>query len=238
MFRPTGLNKKKLEALDEQTRLSEQEEMRARDEARQGAYQGRQRMDGVMQDLQKPTQLGASKANRSRREEFKFEDDDGEQEANNEEIDNQIDQIAAGVSMLHGAARVINEELEDQIRQVDRITEKVSAPQHGISKWWCMSLTYLAERACARPGPQESHQPPAGGQDELGYRVHPEEGEERGPRIERCFLFKIDIGVIEFCPCGIFLVRFQANPRKTTYLAITSHLIHQSHLFPETTYSC
>jgi len=170
MFRPTGLNKKKLEALDEQTRLSEQEEMRARDEARRGAYQGRQRMDGVMQDLQKPTQLGASKANRSRREEFKFEDDDGEQEANNEEIDNQIDQIAAGVSMLHGAARVINEELEDQIRQVDRITEKVSAPQHGISKWRCMSLTYLAERACARPGPQESHQPPAGGQDELGYR--------------------------------------------------------------------
>ncbi|KAK0655771.1 hypothetical protein B0T16DRAFT_384582 [Cercophora newfieldiana] len=124
MFIPSGLNKKKLAELDERTRLSEQEEMRARDEARAGAYQGRMRMDGMMQDLQKPTTLGAGKANRSRREEFKFEDDDGEQEANNEEIDNQIDEISRGVSALHGAARMINEELEDQIRQVGRITDK------------------------------------------------------------------------------------------------------------------
>jgi hypothetical protein len=83
-------------------------------------------MDGVMQDLQRPTTLGAGKANRSRREEFKFEDDDGEQEANNEEIDNQIDQISLGVSALHSAAMMINEEVNDQISQVERITEKVS----------------------------------------------------------------------------------------------------------------
>jgi len=125
MFVPTGLsNKKKLAALDEQTKVSEQEEMRARDEARTGAYKGRMRMDGVMQDLQRPTTLGAGKANRSRREEFKFEDDDGEQEANNEEIDNQIDQISLGVSALHSAAMMINEEVNDQISQVERITEK------------------------------------------------------------------------------------------------------------------
>ncbi|KAK1754918.1 hypothetical protein QBC47DRAFT_382169 [Echria macrotheca] len=127
MFRPTGLsNKKKLAELDERTRLSEQEEMKARDEARRGAYQGRMRMEGVMQDLQqqRPSQLGASKANRSRREEFKFEDDDGEQEANNEEIDQLTDQIAAGVTMLNSAARVINAELEDHNRIVERLTEK------------------------------------------------------------------------------------------------------------------
>ncbi|KAK0632351.1 hypothetical protein B0T14DRAFT_560052 [Immersiella caudata] len=124
MFIPSGLNKKKLAELDERTKISEQEEMRARDEARTGAYKGRQRMDGMMQDLQKPTTLGAGKTNRSRREEFKFEDDDGEQEANNEEIDNQVDEISRGVSALHGAARMINEELEDQIRQVGRITDK------------------------------------------------------------------------------------------------------------------
>ena len=126
MFRPTGLSKKKLDILDAEREAAEKAEIAARDEARKGAYTGRMRMDGVMQDLQRPTQLGAAKGSRSRREEFKFEDDDGEQEANNEEIDNQIDEISAGVSMLHGAARVINEELEDQIRQVDRITGKVS----------------------------------------------------------------------------------------------------------------
>lgn len=128
MFVPTGLsNKKKLAELDERTRISEQEEMRARDEARTGAYKGRARMAGLTEDLARPpTTLGAGKANRSRREEFKFEDDDGEQEANNEEIDNQIDEISRGVSALHGAARIINEELEDQIRQVGRITDKVS----------------------------------------------------------------------------------------------------------------
>jgi hypothetical protein len=138
MFIPSGLNKKKLAALDEQTKLSEQEEMRARDEARQGAYNGRMRMDGMMQDLQKPTTLGAGKANRSRREEFKFEDDDGEQEANNEEIDDQIDQISRGVSALHGAARMINAELEDQIQQVGRITDKVSI---------CIFLLYASGNA-------------------------------------------------------------------------------------------
>jgi len=126
MFVPTGLgNKKKLAELDEQTKLSEQEEMRVRDEARAGAYKGRHRMEGLTQDLARPpTTLGAGKTNRSRREEFKFEDDDGEQEANNEEIDNQIDEISRGVSALHGAARIINQELEDQIKQVGDITLK------------------------------------------------------------------------------------------------------------------
>jgi len=169
MFRPTGLNKKKLEALDEQTKLSEQEEMRARDEARSGAYKGRMRMDGVMQDLQKPTTLGAGKASRSRREEFKFEDDDGEQEANNDEIDDQIDQISQGVSMLHGAARMINQELEDQIQQVDRITEKVRICFNVLvlASWLVTLLMFPAERACERPSSAEPYQPHAGGQDDL-----------------------------------------------------------------------
>ncbi|KAK3341783.1 hypothetical protein B0T25DRAFT_353501 [Lasiosphaeria hispida] len=123
MFIPTGLNKKKLEVLDEQTRQSEQREKQEREQARSGAYQGRMRMQGVMSDLSKPQQLG-TKSNRSRREEFKFEDDDGEQEQNNQEIDDITDRLAAGVSILHGAAKVIGDELEDQINQVDRITEK------------------------------------------------------------------------------------------------------------------
>jgi hypothetical protein len=172
MFIPSGLNKKKLAELDERTRISEQEEMRARDEARAGAYQGRQRMDGMMQDLQKPTTLGAGKANRSRREEFKFEDDDGEQEANNEEIDNQIDEISRGVSALHGAARMINEELEDQIRQVGRITDKVSNRLDVLCTSWPFSLlTISPERACERRGPQEPYPTPTGSQDELSSVV-------------------------------------------------------------------
>jgi len=164
MFIPTGLSKKKLAELDERTRQSEIEEMRARDEARAGAYAGRTRMDGVMQDLQRPQQLGASRANKSRREEFKFEDDDGEQEALNDEIDNITDQLAAGVSMLNGAARVINAELEDQIRQVDRITEKVRFHTTSLSARW---LTIDAERAGSRPGPEEPREPRAGSEDEV-----------------------------------------------------------------------
>ena len=168
MFRPAGLSKKKLAEIDEQTQLSEKEEMKARDEARQGAYRGRMRMDGVMQDLQKPQQLGVGKANRSRREEFKFEDDDGEQEQNNQEIDDITDQLAAGVSLLNGAAKAINAELEDQLNQVDRITEKVRCrvipnARHTEARM----LTISAERTRPRSGPEEPYQSPAGRQDEL-----------------------------------------------------------------------
>jgi len=147
MFRPTGLSKKKLDVLDAEREAAQKAEMAARDEARKGAYTGRMRMDGMMQDLQRPTQLGAAKGSRSRREEFKFEDDDGEQEANNDEIDNQIDQISAGVSMLHGAARAIGDELEDQIKQADRLTAKVRVPQRSQSS----DLQLLTRRRARSP---------------------------------------------------------------------------------------
>lgn len=107
-------------------------------------------MEGMMQDLQKPRQLGAASRNKSKREEFKFEDDDGEQEAMNEEIDNITDQLAAGVSMLHGAARAINYELEDQIKQVDRITEKVGNAL--MTHIFDQLLTSFTERSGPRPG--------------------------------------------------------------------------------------
>ncbi|KAK0731846.1 hypothetical protein B0H67DRAFT_679405 [Lasiosphaeris hirsuta] len=166
MFIPTGLNKKKLAALDEERMRSEQQEKLEREQARTGAYQGRMRMQGVMSDLSKPQQLG-TKTNRSRREEFKFEDDDGEQEQNNQEIDDITDRLAAGVSILHGAAKVIGDELEDQINQVDRITEKVSDTHARslVKCWGNLLMSLSAERARTRPGQEESRQSPAGGQD-------------------------------------------------------------------------
>lgn len=147
MFRPTGLSKKKLDVLDAEREAAEKAEIAARDEARKGAYTGRMRMDGLMQDLQRPTQLGAAKGSRSRREEFKFEDDDGEQEANNEEIDNQIDQISAGVSMLHGAANAINAELIHQTKLVGDLAEKVRIPCPPPDRGYAVTDTSQSDNA-------------------------------------------------------------------------------------------
>lgn len=169
MFRPTGLSKKKLDALDAEREVAEKAEIAARDDARKGAYQGKMRMEGLMQDLQRPTQLGAAKGSRSRREEFKFEDDDGEQEANNEEIDNQIDQISAGVSMLHGAARAINTELEYQTVMAGNLAEKVRVPRHPPPRPGYAVTDTLKERHRQHSGSEKPRPAPtSSSHDQIG----------------------------------------------------------------------
>jgi hypothetical protein len=126
---------KKLLIKQEHQRMQEEADMEERDLTRQ------------FEKLQaaKPKGLLGAGRQKTDHSQFQFEDDTGEQAEMDDEYDEIVHDLSAQTSMLRRNAELNGFILENQLRQVSRLTESVSdcmAPRVGFGIWYNKLLTW------------------------------------------------------------------------------------------------
>lgn len=98
-----------------------------KEETRRFNYETEQKVQEALRGGVKPKKLGAGKADK-----YTFEDDDGTELADENEIDEGIDDLEGLVGQLNFAARGIKAELDADPDQIERIGHKVSKIECNI----------------------------------------------------------------------------------------------------------
>jgi hypothetical protein len=101
-------------------------EREERDATREAAFGSQKRLDGVFRELQ-PGDSGyrppVAKASLAERAKYQFEADSEDDEMENE-IDSNLDALSGATSRLNMLARVTGQEVDEQNKLIDRITQK------------------------------------------------------------------------------------------------------------------
>lgn len=106
----------------------ERERKDAKEETRRQAYERDQKIQASMGRFEEPKLLGASN-----REKFTFEDDDGSQDEDENEILDGIDRLSGAVGKIHHRARGIGAHLDADPKLPERIANKVSNAKTNIN---------------------------------------------------------------------------------------------------------
>lgn len=99
-------------------------EREQRDETRQNAFRGQQRMEGAFRELGRDgNRLGQNKASLAERSKYQFEADSEDDEME-DEIDSNLDALGGAASRLNALARATGKEVDEQNKRIDVIIQK------------------------------------------------------------------------------------------------------------------
>ena len=98
-----------------------QEAEEAKDETRRLNFESDQKVRNAMQGYEKPKLLGAGKADK-----YTFEDDDGTEAADEDEIADGVDELSGIVGELNFHAHAFSARLDADPDRASRITQKAS----------------------------------------------------------------------------------------------------------------
>ncbi|KAM7193527.1 hypothetical protein V8F33_007754 [Rhypophila sp. PSN 637] len=127
-FIPVGGKKKRLQEEDMQVRR-ELEEKEAKEETRLAALERDRKIRAAMGGADKPKLLGGGKASK-----YTFEDDDGTEAADEDEINDGIDELSGVVGALNFQARGLESRLVATADQPVRITEKMHKADNKVTR--------------------------------------------------------------------------------------------------------
>lgn len=153
------------------------DERDARDATRNEAFQTNARMDKVFRDIDREAskQGKGKKANVTERAKYQFEAD-SEDEAMEDEIEQNLDLLGGAAGRLNGLAKATGRELDEQNRNLERITGKVSSHMPPLMD--STVLIPLVERLRRRPAGHEPGQ----------TRPHPLDASQDRVRVGICLV--------------------------------------------------
>ena len=109
---------------DQEILEKHQAERDQRAETREAAYQQSSRMEQSFKNIQGNGYKPQNKASLAERSKYQFEADSEDEEMENE-IDSNLDALGRATGNLHRLARAVGEEVDEQNKHIDKITQKV-----------------------------------------------------------------------------------------------------------------
>lgn len=140
---------------DEQIMDRHHAEREQREATREAAFQSTQRMNQNFKGLGEPTGGSSYKPNLAERSKYQFEAD-SEDDAMEDELDRNLDDLSGAAKRLNMLARATGEEVESQNQLIANIAEKVCRGElHQVVQ---DMLILLAERQVRRPTPHSNRE--------------------------------------------------------------------------------
>lgn len=132
---------------DQAATAAEQIENAERDEVRREVYRNDMMRDQMMRNPQQPKLLGGSKSKKVDRSRFIIEDYSGEQEADEEQIQEDLDYIEAGLKAIKQREMMSSAEVDRQNKLIGGMTERVSTiPETLADNFSALTASQLPER--------------------------------------------------------------------------------------------